>query len=166
MFVWKKKIKVKTWHNIFYTNFTKKFSRTVLTNAAPIWYNISLGGLGGTPRTNFLCVLPLFYYTTKKFLFQDLTRQKLQNFIKKFLLICLTTAGVSWYNKRRRRNLFFFFFFAAREIAAPAPLKHEQMIAVAKRTNVRRTDVRQPFWLTHERSFAFKCLTPPTTIIY
>lgn len=59
--------------------------------------------------------IPYIYYTTKKFLFQDLTRQNLKNFIKKFLLICLTTAGVSWYNKRGRRNLFFFFFCGARD---------------------------------------------------
>ena len=107
----RKKIKVKTWHNIFYTNFTKKFSRKVLTNAAPIWYNKRLGGWGGTPEQNFLRILPLFYYTTKKFLFQDLTRQNPENFQKKFLLIRLTSPGVSWYNKRGRRNLFFFFFF-------------------------------------------------------
>lgn len=106
----KKKIKVKTWHHIFDTNFTKKFSRKVLTNAAPIWYNKRLGGWGGTPKRNFLRILPLFYYITKKFLFQDLTKQNPENFQKKFLLIRLTSTGVSWYNKRGRKNLFFFFF--------------------------------------------------------
>lgn len=94
-----------------------------MTNAAPIWYNKGLGGWGGSRPRTFCLVSPLFYYTTKKFLFQVLTKGFCENFIKKFLLICLTSPGVSWYNKRGRRNLFFFFFFAAPEIRSSSSFK-------------------------------------------
>ena len=65
--------------DIFYTNFTKKFSLKVLTNAAPIWYNKGLG-VGGWHEQTFAQTL-LFYYTTKKFLFQDLTRKNFEKIL-------------------------------------------------------------------------------------
>ena len=113
--------------------------RKGLTNAAPIWYNKRSGGWGGFANVNFCLVYPLFYYTIKKFLFQVLTNGFCENFTKKVLLICLTSPGVSWYNKR---GIFFFFFFRkkiprARGTQLQLPTTHPGALRRRRRTNVR-----------------------------
>ena len=79
-----------------------------MTNAAPIWYNISLGDYRGIARTNvrantFLSsIIP-----QKNFYFKSWQTKFYKNFTKKFFKKVLTSPGVLWYNKR---GIYFFFF--------------------------------------------------------
>ena len=125
---------------VIFKNFLKKVFRKDLTTQLLYGIIKDLGGWGGSPNKCSCKHSPLFYYTTKKFLFQVLTKGFCENFTKKVLLIRLTTAGVSWYNKR---GIFFFFFLRkkiprARAGAAPAPIgRHTRGRWRRRRTNVR-----------------------------
>ena len=96
----------------------------------------------------FFVYLSHIYYTTKKFLFQDLTRQKSQNFIKKVFKNLLTSGSDLWYNKRG--SIFFFFFFdTPGGAAAPAPfVTHPGALR-------RKANICLVFW----------SISPPTIII-